>query len=109
MGNLSFARKGLGIGHSFPAMNPLQILLAILLFGAGATVGGVAGFRYAKYSAVTASPAPRVEAAVPHPGTGVKEVVKTMNLTAADREAVATNATSSGLSLIHISEPTRPY
>ena len=75
-------------------MNPLQILLAILLFGAGATVGGIAGFRYAKSSVVTASPAPRVEAAVPHPGSGIKEDGKTMNLTAAEKEDGRTTASS---------------
>jgi hypothetical protein len=56
-----------------PALKPLQILLAILLIGAGATVVGVAGYRYSKSSAVKASPAPRVVAAVNPPESGLKE------------------------------------
>ncbi|MEY2905944.1 MAG: hypothetical protein RLZZ408_415 [Verrucomicrobiota bacterium] len=65
-------------------MNRLQILRAILLLGAGATVVGVAGYRYSKSSAVKASPAPRVVAAVA-PGSGLKEAGengKTINLAA---------------------------
>jgi hypothetical protein len=66
-------------------MKPLQIRLAILLFGAGAAVVGVAGFRDAKSSAVTDSDPPRV---------AVKEDGKTINLAAAEKGDSRTKATS---------------
>jgi hypothetical protein len=77
-------------------MNRLQILRAILLIGAGSTVVGVAGYRYSKSSAVKASPAPRVVAAVA-PGPGLKEAGengKTINLAAAGKEEGGTKAPS---------------
>ena len=77
-------------------MNPLQILLAILLFGAGAIVVGVAGYRYSKSSAVKASAAPRVVAAVAQ-GPGLKEARedgKTINLAAAGKGEGGTKAPS---------------
>ncbi|MEY2906237.1 MAG: hypothetical protein RLZZ408_708 [Verrucomicrobiota bacterium] len=77
-------------------MKPLQILLAILLIGVSATVGGVAGFRYAKSSAVTAMPSPRVEAVLP-PRSDVKDAgreKKTINLAAAEKVDGETSAPS---------------
>ncbi|MFZ0616143.1 MAG: hypothetical protein WAN16_06800 [Chthoniobacterales bacterium] len=78
-------------------MKPLQFLLIILLIGVSATVGGVAGFRYAKSPIVTATPSPRVEVAGA-PGSGVKEAgreEKTINLAAAEKGDGMTNAPSS--------------
>ena len=77
-------------------MNRLQILRSILLLGAGATVVGVAGYRYSKSSAVKASPAPRVVAAVA-PGPGLKEAGengKTINLAATGKGEGVTKAPS---------------
>ena len=77
-------------------MNRLQILRAILLIGAGATVVGVAGYRYSKSSAMPASTAPRVVAAVA-PGPGLKEAEengKTINLAASGKGEGGTKATS---------------
>ena len=67
-------------------MNRLNILLAILLIGAATTVVGLAVFRDAKSSAVTASAPPRVAA---------KENGKTNNLAAAGKRDSRTKATSS--------------
>jgi hypothetical protein len=67
-------------------MNHLKILPAILLIGAAATVVGLAVFRDAKSSAVTASAPPRVAA---------KENGKTNNLAAAGKRDGRTKATSS--------------
>ena len=66
-------------------MKPLKILLAILLFGAAATVVGLAVFRDAKSPAVPASASPRV---------AVKENGKTNNLAAAGKRDSRTKATS---------------
>ena len=77
-------------------MNRLQILRAILLIGAGATVVGIAGYRYSKSPAVKASPAPRVVAAVA-PGSVLKEARengKTINLAATGKVDGGTKATS---------------
>jgi hypothetical protein len=78
-------------------MNRLKMLLAILLIVAGATVVGVAGYRYSKSSAVKASPSPRVVAAVNPPESGLKEGGedgKTMNLAATGKGEGGTKATS---------------
>ena len=77
-------------------MNRLQILRAILLIGAGATVVGIAGYRYSKSPAVKASTAPRVVAAVA-PGPGLKEAGengKTINLAASGKGEGGTKAPS---------------
>ena len=78
-------------------MNRLQILRAILLIGAGATVVGVAGYRYSKSPTVKASPSPRVVAAVKPPESGLKgagEDGKTINLAAAGKGDGGSKATS---------------
>ena len=67
-------------------MKPLQILRAILLIGVGATVVGLAVFRDAKSSTVTASAPPRV---------AVKENGRTNNLAAAGKGDGRTKGTSS--------------
>ena len=69
-----------------PAMKTLNIRRAILLLGAAATVVGLAVFRDAKSSAVTASAPPRVAA---------KENGKTNNLAAAGKRDSRAKATSS--------------
>jgi hypothetical protein len=74
----------------------MKILLTILLIGAGATVVGVAGYRYSKSSAMPASTAPRVVAAVaPGPGLkGAREAGKTINLAATGKGEGGTKAPS---------------
>jgi hypothetical protein len=66
-------------------MKPLQIRLAILLFGAGAAVVGVAGFRDTKSSALRAYPDPQVK---------VQEDERAINLAAAEKGEGGTKAPS---------------